>query len=134
MAPVYLLDASAVYPLVLRLRESILDYASTLAVLDLTVYEVGNVLWKEHRRDRVRDPLAAARLFQELFSSIKTLRPGASMQDILELAIQDGLTFYDAAYLYTARTQGLRLVTEDKQLGRYPESMSIEQLLGELGE
>ncbi|MEB3787474.1 MAG: type II toxin-antitoxin system VapC family toxin [Desulfurococcales archaeon] len=133
MALVYLLDASAVYPLVLRLRESILDYASTLAVLDLTVYEVGNVLWKEHRRGRVRDPLAAARLFQELFSSIKTLRPGASIRGILELAVQEGLTFYDAAYLYTARTQGLRLVTEDRQLGRYPESTSIEQLLRELG-
>ena len=40
----YLLDASALYPLVLKLRDKLLDYLTLMAVLDLTVYEVGNVI------------------------------------------------------------------------------------------
>jgi predicted nucleic acid-binding protein len=39
-----LLDASALYPLVLKLRDMLLDYLALMAVLDLTVYKVGNVI------------------------------------------------------------------------------------------
>jgi len=49
----YLLDASALYPLVLKLRDKLLDYLALMAVLDLTVYEVGNVIWEESRGGRV---------------------------------------------------------------------------------
>jgi len=42
----YLVDASALYPLVLKLREELLDRLPLVAVLDLTVYEVGNAIWK----------------------------------------------------------------------------------------
>ena len=45
----YLLDASALYPLALSLREKLLDYTGLTAVLDPTVYEVGNTVWKEYR-------------------------------------------------------------------------------------
>ena len=40
----YLLDASAIYPLVLRLRERLLLYTELFAVLDLAPYEVGNII------------------------------------------------------------------------------------------
>ncbi len=41
MGAEYLLDASAPYPLVLRLREEFLEYVDRFAVLDLTLHEVG---------------------------------------------------------------------------------------------
>lgn len=129
----YLLDASALYPLVLRLREGLLDHASLFAVLDLTVYEVGNVLWKEHRAGRVRSLQAAAALFQEVFENLTILPLEDGLGEVLELASSEGLTFYDASYLYTARRHGLRLVTEDGDLQAFPESMRLEELLEELG-
>ena len=40
MASRYLLDTSALYPLVLRIRENLLKHSSLFTVLDLTIYEV----------------------------------------------------------------------------------------------
>jgi len=46
----YLIDTSALYPLILMLRDRVLLYIDILFVSDLTRYEVGNVLWKEYGR------------------------------------------------------------------------------------
>ena len=70
----YLLDASALYPLALSLREKLLHYSGLMAVLDLTVYEVGNAVWKEYRRGRIRNPRALAAAFAELST---VLRPSS---------------------------------------------------------
>ena len=128
----YLLDASAIYPLVLKLREKLLEYADRLAVLDLTVYEVGNAIWKEARRGRIRSPTIAAKLFEEIFKSLTILKLGAHLREALELAITESLTFYDAAYLYAARVHGLKLVTEDRDLLRFPEALNTDTLIREL--
>lgn len=132
MASRYLLDASAIYPLMLRLREELLSYVNRFAVLDLTVYEVGNVIWKEFRRGRIRDPTIVAELFEEIFSSIPVLRPQIGLREVVELAISENLTFYDASYLYAARIYGMKLVTEDSDLLRFPEAINVDQLLKEL--
>ena len=129
----YLLDASAIYPLVLALKAQLLEYAELFATLDLAFYEVGNIVWKGHRRGHVKDPLAVIGLFQEVFDAIHVLRISREwMQDVLKLAIDEGLTFYDASYLYVSRTLGLKLVSEDSDLRRYPQSISVEELLEEL--
>ncbi len=130
----YLLDASAIYPLVLRLREELLSYVDRFAVLDLTVYEVGNVIWKEFRRGRIRDPMIVAKLFEELFNSIPVLRPQIRLREVVKLAISENLTFYDASYLYAARIYRMKIVTEDSDLLRFPESINVDQLLKELRE
>ena len=129
----YILDTSALYPLVLRLRENLLAYSSLFVVLDLTVYEVGNVIWKEYRRGKIRDPAVVARLFQEIFNIIPVVRFNADIREVLGLAINENLTFYDASHLYMARTHNAKLVTEDRDLQKFPETISVEQLLNELG-
>jgi predicted nucleic acid-binding protein len=129
----YLLDASALYPLVLKLRDKLLDYLALMAVLDLTVYEVGNVIWEESRGGRVRAPKALATAFAEVLRGVKVVRvEDRAMADVLELALAEEITFYDAAYLYAARKLGLKLVTEDSDLKRYPEAVSVEELVAEL--
>ncbi len=129
----YLVDASALYPLVLKLREELLDRLPLVAVLDLTVYEVGNAVWKEHRARRVRDPKALAAVFGEVLSGVGVVRVGSEeMGEVLELAVAEGITFYDAAYLYAARKLGLKLVTEDSDLKKYPESLDAEGFIAEL--
>jgi len=51
---------------------------------------------------------------------------------VAELALSENLTFYDAAYLYTARKLGVKLVTEDKDLLRFPESINVKTLVEHL--
>lgn len=129
----YLLDASAIYPLVLRLEKSLFRYVERFAVLDLTVYEVGNVLWKEFKKGRIRNLEPVVTLFEELFSYVEVLRPRIELGKVIKLVVEEGLTFYDASYLYIARTSGMRLVTEDSDLLKFPESISVDELLRELG-
>jgi len=128
----FLLDTSALYPLLLRLREGIVDYAERLLVLDLTWYELGNVLWKETRMGRLADPMAAAEMFAELLSTLETVSVHDDFREVLELALREGLTFYDAAYLHAARRLGVALATEDGRLLRYPEAIRVEELVRRL--
>ncbi len=128
----YLLDTSALYPLVRRLRENILYYSDILEVLDLTLYEVGNVIWKEHRKGKIKDPIVVANLFQEILRNIRVARNDTGLDEVVRLAIEENLTFYDAAYLHAARVHGAKLVTEDRDLKRFPEAISVDQLLEEL--
>jgi len=55
------------------------------------------------------------------------------VHEVVELAAGENLTFYDASYLYTARAYKAKLVTEDKGLLKFPESISVGQPLSELG-
>ena len=128
----YLLDTSALYPLLLRLREKLLVYSNLFTVLDLTMYEVGNVIWKEYRKGRIREPLIIAQLFQEILEDIETITLQGCLKDVIKLAVEENLTFYDVAYLYIARRRGMKLVTEDNDLLRFPETISTGKLLEEL--
>ena len=51
---------------------------------------------------------------------------------IFELAARDGLTVYDASYLYAAMKNGYILVTDDRELrnraSRYVETASSSEL------
>ncbi|AJB42019.1 hypothetical protein TCARB_0969 [Thermofilum adornatum 1505] len=129
----YLLDASALYPLMLKMKDKLFDYLNLFVVLDLTVYEIGNVIWKESRVGRVRAPKALAIAFAEVFRGVKVVRlRDEEIADVLELALAEEITFYDAAYLYAARKLRLRLVTEDSDLKKYPESVGLEELVAGL--
>jgi len=125
----YLLDASAIYPLLLELRERFIDYAHKFSVLDLTIYEVGNTLLKEFKRGRISNLRAIAELFNEIFSYVNIIRTHIDIPKIVELALNENLTFYDASYIYTARQLGIKLVTDDKDLLRFPESINTQTLI-----
>ena len=124
----YLVDCSALYPLILKMREKIILYKDAFSILDLTIYEVGNVLWKEYGKGRIRDLKSAANLFQHILDQL----PKLSVDDIgevLDLAVRMKLTFYDAAYIHVARKRGLKLITEDRGvLSKYPEAIRVDQL------
>jgi predicted nucleic acid-binding protein len=98
----------------------------SLAILDLTVYEVGNVLVRSMRlrADRARTVLEAL----DLICPRLTPTP-VELADALALAEQHGLTLYDAAYAAVARSRGARLVTLDGlllnlELGERPAALA----------
>jgi predicted nucleic acid-binding protein len=126
----YLLDASALYGLVAHYRRWV-GHREKLAILHLTVYEVGNALWKEARAGRLPWREAAGALLRVL-SSLKTL-DDPPLEKVLEVAVKRGLTFYDASYAYVAETLGLSLVTQDRELLRKsPAAIDVDTFLARL--
>lgn len=91
-------------------RELVLD-ADPVAALDLTLYEVANVVGARNRRhDEAADlcRLIVGRCADRLVAVDAEL-----IRKALEIAAEHGLTAYDAAYVAAARRHGWALVSAD---------------------
>jgi len=84
-------------------------------VSTLTEYELGNVLWRENQQKKLKNPERIALIFSEALAPLKKLEID-SLANVLEIAIERHLTFYDASYAYLAERENLRLVTADVDL------------------
>ncbi len=119
----HLFDASSIMHLTKRHP----DKASTLLegehILDLTKYEIGNAIWKITKliektdKSTAIDALAQAYHLMALMEVIKIEDVEAHI-GTMEIAFDEGLNFYDSAYLQSAKKLGLTLVTEDKRLSK----------------
>jgi len=131
-----LFDASAVVNLVKR--GSLKPFIRG-ATLDLAVYESLNAIWKEHKMLSHID-LETARTFVEILKGLFDSIPLESVKgyetEVFELASKEGLTVYDAAYLYVAMKDGLTLVSDDERLlskaTRYVKALKTAELLQNL--
>jgi predicted nucleic acid-binding protein len=108
----YLIDTSALYPL---LVSGVAFNAEECAVSSLTEYEVGNVLWKENQQKKLKDPRRIAAIFSEAIGPLRKIEID-SLANVLALAIERQLTFYDASYAYIAEKENMKLVTQDTDL------------------
>lgn len=83
----------------------------------LVFYEIGNVAWKHVKFGQIERDVAetalgkAGGLLAEIERDLKYL-------EIFRLAAESGLTFYDASYVWLARSRGLELRTRDKEVLR----------------
>ena len=91
-------------------------------ILDLTKYEVGNALWREHvlsqsiEKDEFQEFLDLLRI---VVIRVKGLAAKPeNLTDIALTAAEERITFYDASYITIAKTQDLTLITEDQQLAK----------------
>ena len=88
-----------------------LEAGVPVAVLDLTLYEVANVVARNYRQ-----PEEARRLVQGLprASARSPLAVDVTLlEEGLDLMAEHGLTAYDAAYVAAARRNGWQLVSLD---------------------
>jgi len=108
----YLIDTSALYPI---LVSGIPLNADECAVSSLTEYEIGNVLWKENQQKKLKNPRRTATIFSEALQPLQKIAID-SIADVLAIAIERNLTFYDASYANIAEEQGMKLVTQDTDL------------------
>jgi predicted nucleic acid-binding protein len=128
----YLFDASSIINLVKR---AYLKPFARGVTLDLAIYESINAVWKEcfllHRLDEetARKLLS---ILKEVFDIIAIASIRGSEVEIFGFAVKEGLTVYDAAYLYYAVKNKLTLITDDRKLlvkaKQYVESMSTSEL------
>ena len=109
-----ILDASAIFNLFQNGNYSILV---TGATIPLARYEIGNILWKNHRiRNRITKEEAeeSGTVLFELLDSMELISP--SHNSTLKLSLEEGLSFYDSSYLASAIETGYDLVTDDVKL------------------
>ncbi|WP_373469295.1 type II toxin-antitoxin system VapC family toxin [Acidianus infernus] len=122
----FLFDASALYPL--------LDYIDKIDVkkiyiLTLTFYEVGNAIWKEYYiHKKVKDPITLSMLFNDLLRRFNVVED-PPLDKVMKVAIDKGLTYYDASYVYVAESLGLTLVSNDRELIRKANAITLEELI-----
>lgn len=120
----YLLDASALLPLVTRHGRQLIVEASreNLVTTDLAIYETCNSLWKIAtllKSISLEDAMEVAAVIKEL-----TMRNVIELVDYtkldfsstLRLAHKENLTFYDTSFIIIAEGTGAILVTEDEKL------------------
>ena len=116
--PKYLLDTSALYPIILEPYK----YTGILedsAILDLTLYEIGNAALMSWRRGLLRSYTRFMKSATKAMRILEIIRLGPEdIEGIARVAEETGLTYYDSAYVYAARKLGLVLVTEDTEIIR----------------
>ncbi len=126
------LDASAIIPLAMNDE----DAAFSLAVLaalasdqgiapSLFWYEVRNVLAISERRSRITAE-AADDFLAELEKLPIQLAPPNSTREVMQVARQYQLTFYDAAYLELAIRSQATMATQDGRLSQAAQAAGVK--------
>ena len=114
----YLFDASAILNLVRRLGERSLKILRGNYILTLTIYEVGNVLWRETKllkkltTDEAEEIMKAVIALTKFMQIVEPEDP----IEILRISNRIEATFYDTAYVVVALRRDLTLVTDDEKL------------------
>ena len=129
----YLFDASS---LVYAIKLKRIGILAGNYVQELTIYEVLNTLWKEAyilRRMSKKEAESLLDVFVQLLSYLKMLDLRGLESEVFKIAVENGLTAYDASYLTLARREKLTLVTEDVKLRNVASTMirvvSLDEIL-----
>ena len=114
------IDASAVAAVLFDEPEGLIvvdrSGGALLAAPSLLSYEVANICWKKLRRNpEKREEILASHGRLEL---LKIQQLEVDYGAVVVMAERTGLTAYDAAYLWLARTLGVELVSLDERLLR----------------
>lgn len=115
----YLFDASALLNLIKGAGRKALPILRGNAVLTLTLFEVGNALWKDALTKKINPEEAEAtlRAVRGAMRLMAVVEPADAIT-VLRTASRVGITFYDASYAVAALEKGLTFVTDDEKLKR----------------
>ena len=126
----YLIDASALYTLLKRRRDVMVEIIDASAIIDLTKYEIGDALWVEWRRGLIENPKRTMRGWMKLLSFIKEIQlDRGELDEVESLALELSLPFYDASYIYIARRMGLTLLTDDVEMRDKAAKLGVKTLM-----
>lgn len=93
----------------------------SLVAPTLIDYELANIAWKKIRRHPAQRLQILAAFSAMHRVQIKRLPVPAD--EVLSLAVDTGLSAYDASYLWLAMSRDIELVTLDNELARINESL-----------
>jgi predicted nucleic acid-binding protein len=117
----YVLDSSAIAIILRRFKEKSIELLEGRTTLDLALYELGNVVWKECTIEKLINEEEAISKIGNLLNIVETMKiekiiSSEDLRSIIRLAIEQKLTFYDSSYLHITKTKKAVLVTEDDEL------------------
>lgn len=92
-------------------RSIVLDVGRPVAAMDLTFYEVANVMGA--RKKQLDEALHLLRFLAERCGEQIVAIDTSLAESALDIAAEHGLTAYDAAYVAAARRHGWTLVSAD---------------------
>ncbi|MDJ1432276.1 type II toxin-antitoxin system VapC family toxin [Halostagnicola sp. A-GB9-2] len=127
----YLFDASSVVDILIGKNGADVDVSILFDeyMLDLTMYEAANALWKTGlAHDNLTDSALedAVTILSRLGTEVQLETViNENLSTTMDLAQSNGLTFYDAAYLATTERNDLTLVTEDSALRKAAREQEI---------
>jgi len=129
-----LFDASSIAGILSKKRGAAINILVEQSTLDLAIYELGNVLWKESRVNKRTESETSTLVgyIRQVLGVMEMQR--VQLDDILDIelnAVKFALTFYDASYLTIAKKCNRILVTEDKQLQRASKEANIDCIRAE---
>ncbi len=129
----YLLDSSAIALVLGELKGEAVKTLDGKITLDLARYELGNVIWKQcvlegrlSLEEAVDRAGSLAKILELL--EVRRLHSVESLEGVMKLAVELGSTFYDAAYLYSAKEGQLTFVTEDRELVEKASLINVETM------
>ncbi|MCX8183067.1 MAG: type II toxin-antitoxin system VapC family toxin [Crenarchaeota archaeon] len=125
------LDTSALYPLLRKLGGGASSLLPRLMILDLTKYELGNIIWREYRLGHVKNWEKSIEQWSRIIGELSSYSIDAEhLKEVGKIAVERGLSFYDASYVYAAEKQNLKLVTEDENLlNKCKNSITLDKFL-----
>ena len=110
-----LIDASSIQTALRTLKAEAAPLLKDQTILDLTIYELGNIIWKETKEKEEANERAKALEKIITIMQIHRINPN-DITPIAQNATRHRLTFYDSAYLTMAQKTNTTLVTEDQHL------------------
>jgi len=116
------LDASAIVNVAVQSGEEAVNLVKGHATLDLMFYECGNAVWKLcllKKKIALEEARSLIEIISRLIAKMRTL-PFEELKpaEVMKLALDERLSYYDAAYIYAAKSRSLILVTDDTQLAK----------------
>ena len=105
--------------------------------MSLAYYETGNAMWRECFLLKRIALDEASKVLESIFAILRTMDV-AMLEDeelgveILNMAGEFGITYYDAAYLTMAQKLDKTLVTDDEELARVAGKLSVTTLTSRL--
>lgn len=128
--PDYLMESRSLFKAFFIHSELKLGVLRNSSVSELTIFEVGNALWK--KRDENLTNISGRELFQvaQRIESMTAFLARSSISSneltsIFRLSSETGLTFYDTSSLHLARSVGKKLTTEDKKMSEASTEMGV---------
>ncbi len=92
-------------------REIVLDFSQPVAALDLTFYEIANVMASSKKQ--VGEARYLLRTLETRCGDDIVVAGAEPIDSALEIAVEHDLTVYDAAYVAATRRHGWTLVSAD---------------------
>lgn len=112
----YVFDSSAIFR---AIKENKIEVLVGNCTLELARYEMGNILWKNYTlqaKATEQELKSLAKLIKQTLNIMEIVQVNCSEEEILDIATKMKITFYDASYVYYAKTKELTLITEDGEL------------------